>query len=160
MHRIYANRINSRSMSRVFCDLRSQKTPRGILPVNSNHNFLFFRKNHKNCLHSNNQYAIIRPVIRNSSQTKCPDSSVGRAEDWKSSCRWFDSGSGHFFISFFIVFLLSYLVFGGIIFLLLSWNFVSISHHIIWFPILIHNLLEQLTHKERNQTHEWLKIRD
>ena len=38
MHRIYANRINSRSMSRVFCDLRSQKTPRGILPVNSNVN--------------------------------------------------------------------------------------------------------------------------
>ena len=38
MHRIYANRINSRSMSRVFCDLRSQKTPRGILPVNSNKN--------------------------------------------------------------------------------------------------------------------------
>ena len=36
MHRIYANRINSRSMSRVFCDLCSQKTPRGILPVNSN----------------------------------------------------------------------------------------------------------------------------
>ena len=35
---IYANRINSRSMSRVFCDLRSQKTPRGILPVNSNEN--------------------------------------------------------------------------------------------------------------------------
>ena len=34
----YANRINSRSMSRVFCDLRSQKTPRGILPVNSNKN--------------------------------------------------------------------------------------------------------------------------
>ena len=33
---IYANRINSRGMSRVFCDLRSQKTPRGILPVNSN----------------------------------------------------------------------------------------------------------------------------
>ena len=38
MHRIYANRINSRRMSRVFCDLRSQKTPRGILPVNSNKN--------------------------------------------------------------------------------------------------------------------------
>ena len=37
MHRIYANRINSRGMSRVFCDLRSQKTPRGILPVNSNY---------------------------------------------------------------------------------------------------------------------------
>lgn len=36
MHRIYADRINSRGMSRVFCDLRSQKTPRGILPVNSN----------------------------------------------------------------------------------------------------------------------------
>ena len=36
MHRIYANHINSRSMARVFCDLRSQKTPRGILPVNSN----------------------------------------------------------------------------------------------------------------------------
>ena len=35
---IYANRINSHSMSRVFCDLRSQKTPRGILPVNSNVN--------------------------------------------------------------------------------------------------------------------------
>ena len=35
---IYANRKNSHSMSRVFCDLRSQKTPRGILPVNSNVN--------------------------------------------------------------------------------------------------------------------------
>ena len=35
---IYANRINSHSMSRVFCDLRSQKTPRGILAVNSNVN--------------------------------------------------------------------------------------------------------------------------
>ena len=35
---IYAYRINSHSMSRVFCDLRSQKTPRGILPVNSNVN--------------------------------------------------------------------------------------------------------------------------
>ena len=33
----YADRINSRGMSRVFCDLRSQKTPRGILPVNSNY---------------------------------------------------------------------------------------------------------------------------
>ena len=46
MHRIYAKRINSRGMSRVFCDLRSQKTPRGILPVNSNiyivcHNAIF-----------------------------------------------------------------------------------------------------------------------
>ena len=36
MHRIYANRINPRGMSRVFCDLHSQKTPRGILPMNSN----------------------------------------------------------------------------------------------------------------------------
>ena len=33
---IYANRINSRGMSRVFCDLRAQKTPRGILSMNSN----------------------------------------------------------------------------------------------------------------------------
>ena len=33
---IYANRTNSRCISRVFCDLRSQKTPRGILPMNSN----------------------------------------------------------------------------------------------------------------------------
>ena len=32
---IYANRI-SRGMSRIFCELCSQKTPRGILPVNSN----------------------------------------------------------------------------------------------------------------------------
>ena len=39
---IYANRINSRSMSRVFCDRRSQKTPRGILPVNSNDYCEFF----------------------------------------------------------------------------------------------------------------------
>ena len=36
MHRIYADHIHSRGMSRVFCDLRSQKTPRGILPMNSN----------------------------------------------------------------------------------------------------------------------------
>ena len=34
-----------------------------------------------------------------SSFIRCPDSSVGRAEDWKSSCHWFDSGSGHFFNS-------------------------------------------------------------
>ena len=40
MHRIYADCINSRGMSRVFCDLRSQKTPRGILPVNSNFGIL------------------------------------------------------------------------------------------------------------------------
>ena len=31
--------------------------------------------------------------------TRCPDSSVGRAEDWKSSCHWFDSGSGHFYFT-------------------------------------------------------------
>ena len=36
MHRIYADCINSRDMSRVFCDLHSQKTPRRILPMNSN----------------------------------------------------------------------------------------------------------------------------
>ena len=48
MHRIYANHINSRSMARVFCDLRSQKTPRGILPVNSNQNSpLYFRLKRK-----------------------------------------------------------------------------------------------------------------
>ena len=48
MHRIYADRINSRGMSRVFCDLRSHKTPRGILPVNSNQNsHLYFRPKRK-----------------------------------------------------------------------------------------------------------------
>ena len=41
MHRIYADHINSRGMSRVFRDLRSQKTPRGILPMNSNFLLLF-----------------------------------------------------------------------------------------------------------------------
>ena len=44
--------------------------------INFCYNFLFFRKNHKNYLHSNNQYAIIRPVIHNSSQTKCPDTQL------------------------------------------------------------------------------------
>ena len=33
--------------------------------------------------------------VRFPSPACCPDSSVGRAEDWKSSCHWFDSGSGH-----------------------------------------------------------------
>ena len=48
MHRIYADRINSRGMSRVFCDLRSHKTPRGILPVNNNQNSpLYFRPKRK-----------------------------------------------------------------------------------------------------------------
>ena len=51
MHRIYADRINSRGMSRVFCDLRSQKTPRGTLPVNSNHFGALFL--HKPCLFYN-----------------------------------------------------------------------------------------------------------
>ena len=46
MHRIYANRINSRGMSRVFCDLRSQKTPRGILPVNSNEIVSYLRNSY------------------------------------------------------------------------------------------------------------------
>lgn len=36
MHRIYALGINSRGMSRIFRELRSQKTPRGIFPVDSN----------------------------------------------------------------------------------------------------------------------------
>ena len=36
------------------------------------------------------------PAIRVTYLLICPDSSVGRAEDWKSSCHWFDSGSGHF----------------------------------------------------------------
>ena len=39
---IYANRINSRSMSRGFCGRRSQKTPRGVLPVNSDDYCEFF----------------------------------------------------------------------------------------------------------------------
>ena len=34
------------------------------------------------------QVQILFPLL-------CPDSSVGRAEDWKSSCRWFDSGRNH-----------------------------------------------------------------
>ena len=34
------------------------------------------------------QVQILSPLL-------CLDSSVGRAEDWKSSCHWFDSGSGH-----------------------------------------------------------------
>ena len=48
MHRIYANRINSHGMSRVFCDLRSQKTPRGTLPVNSNRDTSSVKLLHKN----------------------------------------------------------------------------------------------------------------
>ena len=36
MHRIYADHINSRDISRFFCDLHSPKTSRGILPGNSN----------------------------------------------------------------------------------------------------------------------------
>ena len=55
MHRIYANRINSHGMSRVFCDLRSQKTPRGILPVNSNvNNNPFFFSSQNTCSLSSN----------------------------------------------------------------------------------------------------------
>ena len=37
----------------------------------------------------NNQVILQRPSI------KRPDSSVGRATDWKSVCRWFNSTSGH-----------------------------------------------------------------
>ena len=33
-----------------------------------------------------------------------PDSSVGRAGDWKSPCRWFDSASGHHFPTRFLSF--------------------------------------------------------
>ena len=36
IHRIYANRINERGISMVYCEIRSQKTPNGILAVNSN----------------------------------------------------------------------------------------------------------------------------
>ena len=39
---IYTNRINSRDISRVFCDLRSQKTLRGMLPLNSNKHCIIF----------------------------------------------------------------------------------------------------------------------
>lgn len=42
---IYANRINSRGMSQVFCDFRSQKTPCGILPVNSNISVCNYKQN-------------------------------------------------------------------------------------------------------------------
>ena len=48
--------------------------------------FIFLKK----CLTKTERYNII-----NESSKISPDSSVGRAEDWKSSCRWFDSASGH-----------------------------------------------------------------
>ena len=35
------------------------------------------------------------PVTPQRSSFKGPDSSVGRATDWKSVCRWFNSTSGH-----------------------------------------------------------------
>ena len=35
---------------------------------------------------------------RHSRHYICPDSSVGRAGDWKSPCPWFDSASGHHLI--------------------------------------------------------------
>ena len=35
------------------------------------------------------------PVIPQRPSFKRPDSSVGRATDWKSVCRWFNSTSGH-----------------------------------------------------------------
>ena len=68
MHRIYAVRINSRDMSRVFCDLRSQKTPRGILPVNSNIKTIHF---HPNQHRTKRPTGFIRPTatIRYSSPT-------------------------------------------------------------------------------------------
>ena len=42
------------------------------------------------------QVDTIQQFLFNTRPTLCrPDSSVGRAEDWKSSCRGFDSLSGH-----------------------------------------------------------------
>ena len=35
------------------------------------------------------------PFIQWRPSLKGPDSSVGRATDWKSVCRWFNSTSGH-----------------------------------------------------------------
>ena len=63
MHRIYANRINSRSMSRVFCDLRSQKTPRGILSVNSNDTTALLPAHHSMGAKARSTFCIIRTGI-------------------------------------------------------------------------------------------------
>ena len=46
------------------------------------------------CVQAPNEHSRSSTGIR-AYQFFRPDSSVGRAEDWKSSCHWFDSGSGH-----------------------------------------------------------------
>ena len=77
---IYANRINSRSMSRVFCDLRSQKTPRGILPVNSNIKTLHFHPN---------QQRRKRPTgfIRSTATTRYSSPTTKKRETaWDKNC--------------------------------------------------------------------------
>ena len=51
----------SRGISRVFCDLRSQKTPRGILSVNSNDN-LYWQTQDKKTLKRINE--LIKSIER------------------------------------------------------------------------------------------------
>ena len=46
-------------MSRVFCDLRSQKTPRGILPVNSNYFISFLYCLNEKRFTKKREYGII-----------------------------------------------------------------------------------------------------
>ena len=80
IHRIYAVRINSRDMSRVFCDLRSQKTPRGILPVNSNIKTLHFHPN---------QQRRKRPTgfIRSTATTRYSSPTTKKRETaWDKNC--------------------------------------------------------------------------
>ena len=74
MHRIYANRINSRGMSRVFCDLRSQKTPRGILPVNSNYLWFnnFLQKDYS-------ASAAVSSVVSAAASSACASSALSSA---------------------------------------------------------------------------------
>ena len=48
-------------MSQVFCDLRSQKTPRGILPVNSNE--FFYRLGLKDGLNLKNTVKSVLEMI-------------------------------------------------------------------------------------------------
>ena len=41
-------------------------------------------------------------------KSNCPGSSVGRASDWKSLCRWFNSSPGHhFFMRKFLFFIIN-----------------------------------------------------
>ena len=71
---IYANRINSRGMSRVFCDLRSQKTPRGILPVNSNYLWFnnFLQKDYS-------ASAAVSSVVSAAASSVCASSALSSA---------------------------------------------------------------------------------